>query len=94
MITDGPWGFHKPDGYFGYLITAHDESVVAREVHPKANARLIASIPDLLEALENSITVCSNIIEFGLLSYDENEHELALFIGHLQDEVAKAKGTE
>ena len=50
--TPGPWEAHKPDGYFGYLIYAPDESIVAREVHPKANAALIAAAPETAAELE------------------------------------------
>jgi phage-related baseplate assembly protein len=49
--TPGPWDFHIADNAepFHIAIEANDERIA--DVYGKANARLIAAAPDMLEAL-------------------------------------------
>ena len=58
--TPGPWKYHRLDGITGLI--AEDGTVLARINTPcnnertgKANARLIAADPELLDALERII---------------------------------------
>lgn len=58
--TPGPWKYHRLDGITGLI--AEDGTVLARINTPcnnertgKANAALIASAPELLDALERII---------------------------------------
>ena len=82
--TPGPWLSHDKLTHSEIVTNEHGSTVVA-EVYTEADAHLIATAPELLEALSTSIY---------LLSESELDLETALHraLEHMQAAIAKAKG--
>jgi len=103
--TPGPWQLHSPTegdpitGDGSYCITGPDGGVIA-DIVPKdwhetpGNARLIASAPELLEALENALADINWLLVEG---FDTNADECNIdgvrdTIAEIKQAIAKATG--
>ena len=53
-LTKGPWVVTREDGY-GHAIYGKDGEVVAMNIRGTVDARLLASAPDLLQALKGLV---------------------------------------
>ncbi len=90
--TPGPWSL------VGMLIEAPREQAICSMKPPhfngyanaEANARLIASAPDLLAACQNAANVLAALATGHLESIDRDSPALA----QLRAAIAKAKGTD
>ena len=99
--TPGPWTFDGYDGdqgyevggppdYCGILATAHHDTDEHDKGEAEANARLIASAPDLLSALE---LACDGIEGVSVGSwYADQLADIAL--PTIKAAIAKARGTD
>lgn len=86
--TPGPWTVKKEEKFLvmGTFITvrdSHDGVIAGTHVDDKANARLIAAAPDLLEIVK----AYRNLLR----TMASTEGELATF-SHIESVLAKAKG--
>lgn len=88
--TPGPWAFslnHSGDyqlrGSNGHLVF----QVSTGTIPDNSDARLIASAPQMLMALELGVALVSNIEENDILTEHERE-----FLEYAREIIAKAKG--
>jgi hypothetical protein len=91
--TPGPWEISKiGNDYDQHSIYAGD-ALVANSVEGEANARLIASAPELLEALKKSkYVLLVTQAYFAINGHDERRDQIKRLFDLVHEAVDKAEG--
>lgn len=97
--TPGPWDVepkgprHFVDGADGLTVAYLDRAGVRERAEIEANARLIASAPDLYAALENQVNCWDAMLEHAERLDDSGmAYSCRNAIHHARAAIAKAKG--
>jgi len=95
--TPGPWGTEESlprgdDGHISVWVSHHGNGIteIVRGENLKerrANARLIAAAPEMLEALNRA-----HLEIIGLLNDGDFKTNITLDLGYIVDAIAKAEG--
>ncbi len=102
--TPGPWHAYQsgdpndPAGKFEIGVMTQDESVICdgfgRTTDGAANAHLVASAPDLLEALEQSYLRMATVLDNFPVEAAHLAHHLEEAVNDIEQVLFKAKRAE